>query len=248
MKISIITAVFNCEATIADSIRSLQSQSYFNIEHVIIDGASTDRTLSVIRDLLDPRSILISEADSGIYDALNKGIANSSGDIIGFLHADDILENSNVVDKVASIFADSKIDAVYGDLVYVKSNDVGKVIRYWKSSSYDDDSFSRGWMPPHPTFYVRRSVYERLGNFDTRYRISSDYDCILRFLTKGNINAVYLPEVLVRMRVGGISNRSFKMIFLKTYEDFKILRGNSVGGIYSLICKNIRKLNQFWRV
>jgi len=188
---------------------------------------------------------LISEPDDGIYDALNKGIRYATGDVIGFLHADDLFENDGVLGKVAAAFEDPNIDAVYGDLVYVRDDNVERIIRYWKSGRYDQAALSKGWMPPHPTFYVRRAVYERLGGFDRRYQIAADYDTVLRFLAVGKIRAVYIPEVLVRMRVGGVSNRSLRTILRKSTEDLRVLRTNRVGGIGALIWKNFSKLPQF---
>jgi glycosyltransferase involved in cell wall biosynthesis len=245
MRISVITAVFNAENTIADAIDSLQGQSYSDFEHIIIDGASTDNTLSIINKKLDDRSTLISEPDNGVYDALNKGIDQCSGDVVGFLHSDDTFESPYVLSMIASFFANPEVSAVYGDLVYVSNDDVKQVMRYWKAGPYDCKALSRGWMPPHPTFYVRRSVYERLGMFNTAYRIAADYDSILRFLAVEKIHTVYIPKVLIRMRIGGLSNRSFKTIFLKSCEDLKILQRNSVGGVFALLNKNLSKLSQF---
>ncbi len=246
LKISVVTAVYNNKKTICQAIDSVLSQSHPMLESVVIDGASNDGTLEVLEDYRSRLGLLISEPDGGIYEALNKGISYSNGDIVGFLHADDIFEDNNVLAKVAAVFEDPKIDAVYGDLVYVQHDDVSKVVRYWKSGHYDAVLLSKGWMPPHPTFYVRRSVYNRLGGFDTRYRIAADYDTVLRFLAVGKIYAKYIPEVLVRMRVGGISNRSWRTIVSKSFEDLDILKRNKVGGIVSLINKNVSKLSQFW--
>ena len=247
IKISVVTAVYNRQQTVGEAIDSVLSQSYSGVELIVIDGASTDGTLAVLETYRPRFDVLLSEPDQGIYDALNKGIELATGDVVGFLHADDIFENSEVLAKIAAAFQDASIDAVYGDLVYVRHDDIGQVIRYWKSGCYDDDALSRGWMPPHPTFYVRRSVYERLGGFDTRYRIAADYDTILRFLAVGKIRATYIPEVLVRMRAGGISNRSLKTIIRKSCEDINVLRRNQVGGLVTLIQKNLSKLSQFWR-
>ena len=246
MKISVITAVYNCEKTIGDTINSILAQSYPNVESVVIDGLSTDGTLGVLELYRSRLGAFISERDNGIYDALNKGISYASGDVIGFLHADDVFENRDVLSKIAAIFTDADIYAVYGDLVYVKNEDVSQVIRYWKSGNYDKITLARGWMPPHPTFYVRRSVYEQLGGFDTRYRIAADYDTVLRFLAVAKIRTAYIPEVLVRMRAGGISNRNLKNIIRKSLEDIDILRRNGVGGLFTLLQKNFRKLSQFW--
>lgn len=247
IKISVVTAVYNRQQTVGQAIDSVLSQSYSAVESIVIDGASTDETLTVLEPYRFRLGVLISEPDQGIYDALNKGIKHATGDVVGFLHADDVFENNEVLAKVAAAFQDPTVDAVYGDLVYVRHDNVGHVIRYWKSGSYDDAALSRGWMPPHPTFYVRCSVYERLGDFDTRYRIAADYDSILRFLAVGKIRAAYIPEVLVRMRAGGVSNRSLKTILRKSLEDIDVLRRNQVGGVFTLLQKNFSKLSQFWR-
>ncbi len=246
IKISVITAVYNGQETVSQTLNSVLSQSYKLVESIVIDGASTDGTLAVIEAYRHRLSVFISEGDSGIYDALNKGIKHATGNVVGFLHADDVFENNEVLAKVAAAFQDPLVEAVYGDLVYVRQADINQVIRYWKSGLYDDVALSRGWMPPHPTFYVRRSVYERLGGFDTRYSIAADYDSVLRFLAVGKIRADYIPEVLVRMRTGGISNRSLKNILLKSLEDIEVLRRLHVGGFFTLFQKNISKMRQFW--
>lgn len=247
LKISVITAVFNARQTIGFAIDSVLSQSYPCVESIVIDGKSNDGTVELLRSYQSRLGVLISEPDHGIYYALNKGINFATGDVIGFLHADDVFENNEVLAKVASAFQNPRVEAVYGDLVYVRHNDISQVIRYWKSGYFDKSSLSRGWMPPHPTFYVRRSVYERLGRFDTRYSIAADYDNVLRFLAIGKIHTFYIPEVLVRMRAGGISNRSLNTIVRKSLEDIEVLRRNQVGGVWTLFFKNIRKLIQFWQ-
>lgn len=246
IKISVVTAVYNSQDTVAQALDSVLSQTHPAVESIVIDGASTDGSLAILKKYRHYLGAFISECDDGIYDALNKGIKCAKGDVIGFLHADDVLQNSEVLCKVAAAFLDPAVDAVYGDLVYVSRNDINKVIRYWRGGLYDDNAFRCGWMPPHPTFYVRRSVYERLGGFDTRYRIAADYDSILRFLAVGKIRSTYIPEVMVRMRTGGISNRSLKTIVRKSLEDIDILRRNKVGGIWTLLNKNVRKIRQFW--
>ena len=246
LKISVITAVYN-NRLVGQAIDSVLSQSYPAVESIVIDGASTDGTLAALEPYRPRLGVFISERDRGIYDALNKGIKYATGDVVGFLHADDVFENSEVLAKVAEAFQDSAVDAVYGDLVYVRHDDISQVIRYWKSGRYNDAVLSRGWMPPHPTFYVRRSIYERLGGFDARYRIAADYDTILRFLAVGKIRATYIPEVLVRMRAGGISNRSLMTIVRKSLEDIEVLRRNKIGGVWTLLQKNLGKVSQFWR-
>ncbi len=247
IKISVVTAVYNRKQTVGQAIDSVLSQSHPAVESLVIDGASTDGTLMVLESYRSRLGVLISERDQGIYDALNKGIKHATGDVVGFLHADDVFEDSDVLAKVAATFQNPAVDAVYGDLVYVRHDDISHVIRYWKSGLYDDDAISRGWMPPHPTFYVRRSVYGRLGVFDTRYRIAADYDTVLRFLAVGKIRAAYIPEVLVRMRAGGISNRSLKTIVQKSFEDIAVLRRNKVGGVWAWLHKNFCKVGQFWQ-
>ena len=247
IKISVITAVFNSEKTIAHAIDSVLQQHYAAVESVVIDGGSRDATMPILEAYRTRLGKLISEPDAGIYDALNKGIRHATGDVLGFLHADDVFEDEGVLAKVAAAFDDPSIDAVYGDLVYVRHDNIRQIIRYWKSGSYDQAALARGWMPPHPTFYVRRSVYERLGGFDPRYRIAADYDIILRFLAVGKIRAAYIPEVLVRMRTGGISNRSLRTFFRKSMEDYQVLRRNNLGGFCTLFNKNLCKLSQFWR-
>lgn len=246
MKISVITAVYNGVETIADAIESVLAQSYPHVELIVIDGASTDGTLAILEQYRDRIAVLVSELDDGIYDALNKGIKHATGDVVGFLHADDLYEGRDVLSDLAKVFADPSIDAVYGDLVYVSKNRPDNIIRYWRSGKYSPERLKAGWMPPHPTFYVRRSVYEEMGGFDTSFHIAADYDCMLRFLGMGKINCHYIPEVLVRMRVGGESNRSIKNIFRKSLEDYQALKRNKIGGIGALLWKNFSKLPQFF--
>jgi glycosyltransferase involved in cell wall biosynthesis len=245
-KISVITATYNCKTVVADALASVFSQTGANIETVVVDGASTDGTRELLEGFRPRLDFLISEPDKGIYDALNKGIRHAQGDVIGFLHSDDLFENEQVLHKISLAFADPSVEAVYGDLVYVRKDDPQKVVRYWKSGAFDRTKLRAGWMPPHPTFYVRRSVYERLGAFDTRYRIAADYDSIVRLLFVANIKTAYIPEVLVRMRIGGASNRSLANILRKSREDYAILRSHDVGGLRPLIQKNVGKLSQLW--
>lgn len=247
IKISVITAVYNSRDTVEQALASILSQSHPAVELIVIDGSSTDGSLDVLERYIQYFGVFVSESDGGIYDAINKGIKSATGDVIGFLHADDVLQNSEVLCKVAAAFSDPGVDAVYGDLVYVARNNIDNVLRYWRGGIYTDKSFQHGWMPPHPTFYVRRSIFERLGGFDTRYRIAADYDLVLRFLAVEKIRSIYIPEVMVRMRVGGISNQSLKSIVHKSLEDIVILRRNNLGGVWTLFIKNIRKINQFWK-
>jgi glycosyltransferase len=245
LKISVITAVYNRADSIAQAVRSVQNQSWTNIEHVVIDGASTDGTQQILKSCLNEQSICLSEPDNGIYDALNKGLACATGDVIGLMHSDDFFADDCVLARVAAAFGDPDLDAVYGDLDYVAKDDTSRVIRRWRSGEYDPAKLARGWMPPHPTLYLRRSVIERWGGYDTRYRIAADYDAILRYFGQGQIRAAYIPHVLVKMRLGGESNRSLAKIWLKTQEDYTALRRNGVGGVGALILKNVSKLGQF---
>lgn len=244
MKISIITAVYNNKASVLDAVRSVRSQTYLDIEHIIIDGGSTDGTRELI-EALDPQpTIFVSEPDKGIYDALNKGIKLATGDVIGFMHSDDIFASDEVIAQVAMQFADASVDTVYGDLQYVRKDDPSKVIRYWKSSTFDCAQLKRGWMPPHPTVYLRRSVYDKYGVFDTSFRIAADYDFMLRIFRDNARIVSYIPEVMVRMRVGGESS-SIKNYIRKWKEDYRALKRNRIGGIWVLAVKNLSKLKQF---
>lgn len=246
MKITIITVVFNRVDSIAQAVASLQAQTHPDIEHVVIDGASTDGTLDILRACLDEGAVLVSEPDKGIYDALNKGLARATGEVIGLMHSDDLFADPNVLADVAKAIADPAVDAVYGNLEYVAKSDTSRVIRYWRSGEFDPKKLGWGWMPPHPTLFLRRGVIERWGGFDTEFRIAADYDAILRYFSKGKIRAAYIPRVLVKMRLGGESNRSLARIWLKSREDYQALRRNGVGGLGALAWKNLSKLGQFF--
>lgn len=246
MKISVVTAVYNRHNTISEAIESVQAQTYKNIEHVIQDGASSDGTLDIIHEKVTPRTSFESAPDRGIYDALNRGITRASGDVIGIMHSDDVFASNDVIHKVADVFNDPSIDGVYGDLQYVSNTTPSRVIRHWRSGEYKQDRLRRGWMPPHPTLYLRRAVFETWGLYDTSYRIAADYDAMLRYLIKGRIKVSYIPEVLVKMRVGGESNKSISKILEKTREDYRAVRSNGVGGIGTLSLKNLSKIGQFF--
>ncbi|WP_373032366.1 glycosyltransferase family 2 protein [Sulfurovum sp.] len=246
MKISVITSVYNNHGTIAEAIESVLSQTYDNIEYIVVDGASTDGTVEVIQKYAGKIAAFVSEVDKGIYDGLNKGIALATGDVVGFLHSDDLFENEHVVAKIAETFKSDDVDSVYGDLLYVKKEDTTQVVRYWKSCSFALNKLQNGWMPPHPTFYVKRDVYEKFGCFDTSFKIAADYDSILRFLGKEGISTTYIPEVLVKMRVGGASNKSIRNILTKTKEDIRAMDNNCVGNSISLLLKNLSKIPQFF--
>lgn len=245
MKFSILTAVWNREATLGQALDSLDAQSYRDYEHIVQDGGSTDGTLALLETRPDPRRKLVSERDKGIYDALNRALDRATGDVVGLLHSDDFLAHPEVLARVAARFIETGADAVYGDLDYVSASDPARVIRHWKSGNYSPAKLKRGWMPPHPALFLRRAVIETWGGYDTSYRIAADYDSILRYFGKGNISAAWLPEVLVKMRVGGESNRSLERIWRKSREDYRALKTNGVGGVSALAWKNFGKLGQF---
>ncbi|MDN2578980.1 glycosyltransferase family 2 protein [Aquibium sp. ELW1220] len=245
MKITIITAVFNREATIAQAIESVRAQTWPHVEHLVIDGASTDGTLAAIDGARREAMRLVSEPDKGIYDALNKGVALASGDVVGLMHSDDFFAHDQVLAKVAAAFEAPSVLAVYGDLDYVSAADESRVVRRWRSGSYSPARLRRGWMPPHPALFLRRQVFERHGAYDTSYRIAADYDAVLRYFSRGNLNPAYIPDVLVKMRLGGESNRSLGNLVRKSREDYRALRANGVGGLYALAWKNLGKVGQF---
>ena len=246
MQISIVTAVYNNFGNVSEALDSILGQSFADIETVVVDGGSADGTLEVLERCRERLGVLVSEPDRGIYDALNKGILKSSGEVVGFLHSDDLFFDRESVSRIAAAFSDPTVAAVYGDLLYVKKDDTAGVVRHWVAGAYSPEKLRRGWMPPHPTLYVRRAFYERIGLFDIRYRIAADYDWMLRFFTRENPTCVYVPEPLVRMRLGGASNRSLPQIARKSWEDYLALRRNAVGGAGTLFMKNLRKLPQFF--
>lgn len=247
MKITVVTPSFNTVDTIESTLESVASQTYTNIEHLVMDGGSNDGTIDLLKAWKNHSLLLESAKDSGIYDALNKGINKATGDVIGFMHADDVFQDSEVLVKIARAFEDPSVDVVYGDLVYASNQDLNQVVRFWRAGNFVMRKLRFGWMPPHPTFYVRRSVYRNFGAFDLRYRISADYDCMLRILSRSEIKTTYIPEILVRMRLGGVSNRSLSNILLKSSEDVQISRQNLGGGYFTVIMKNLTKVSQFWK-
>lgn len=248
IKISIITATWNCVSTLPDCLASIREQSYSNREHIIIDGASTDGTIDLVNKYIDQIAVFKSEHDQGIYDALNKGIKIATGDVVGFLHADDLYASCDSLFKIAQAFEDPNVCAVYGDLEYVSQKDVSKVIRRWVSKPFNQRDIGCGWMPAHPTLYVRKEWYLKIDSFDVDYRISADYLSILKLFRDPHFKSVYLPGVLVTMRLGGASNKSIGAIIQKSKEDWRALRSckfGVLGSMRALILKSLRKLPQF---
>jgi glycosyltransferase len=246
MKISLITVSYNSAATIADTLRSVAAQSHPDVEHIVVDGGSRDDTLAIVRACGAHVARVVSEPDKGIYDAMNKGLRLATGDLVGQLNADDMLAAPDTLARIAAA-ATPGVSAVYGDLVYVDKDRPEQVVRYWRSGAFSAGRLRYGWMPPHPTLYLRRSVLASLGEFDLRLRIAADYDFMLRCLCQPDFNVAYLPQVLVRMRTGGASNRSLQALVNKSREDLFALRKNGVGGVFSLLCKNARKVPQFFQ-
>ena len=245
MKFSIIVCVFNNEFMILDALHSIQSQIGVPVEIIVIDGGSTDSTVEKVRNSGINVDVLISEKDNGVYDAFNKGIRAASGDVIGFVHSDDFLSRNNILMEICLEFTRSGCDGVYGDLVYVSRCNVNKFVRFWKSESFVDQSLSKGWMPPHPTLFLKRHVFDTHGLFDTSLSISGDYDFCLRIFKDSSLSFRYYPEVITHMRTGGISNRSALALVTKMREDFVVIRRNRVGGFGTLILKSLRKWKQF---
>ena len=249
MKVSIITVAYNSAKTIEETIQSVTSQTYQNIEYIIIDGASTDRTIHIINQYSDQISKLVSEKDEGIYDAINKGLKLATGEIIGILNSDDTYAHSRVIENVVRRFEEEGVDSVYGDLKYVSRVDRNKTIRYWKSGVYNRKKFVYGWMPPHPTFFVKREIYEQFGIFDTNLKSAADYELMLRFLYKHKVSAAYNEEVMVYMKTGGQSNASLINHLLGNHEDRKAWGKNGLRSyFFTSIFKPIRKIPQFLTV
>ena len=248
MNVSIITVCYNSVSTIEDTINSIGAQDYPQIEHIIIDGDSTDGTQRVIEKYKNRIQQFISEPDEGIYDAMNKGIELATGDVIGILNSDDVYSNSSVISKVMASFVENDAQAVYADLEYVDKDDLSKVIRYWKSREYVTGDFYHGWMPAHPTFFLKKSCYIEYGHYLTDFRISADYELMLRMIEKHQIRTSYLPESIVKMRVGGESNVSLKNRWKANREDRKAWLVNDMKpGPLTLIKKPIKKIDQFWK-
>jgi glycosyltransferase involved in cell wall biosynthesis len=246
MKVSIITIAYNSAETIEDTIKSIVTQDYSNIEYIIIDGGSTDKTLSIVDKFKDSITTIISEPDKGIYDAMNKGVQNATGDIVGILNSDDIYANKKVVSCIVKAIGNK--DSIYADLVYVDRDNTDKVNRYWKSGKYKKGVFKKGWMPPHPTFFIKKSCYDQYGTYNLRLKSAADYELMLRMLHKHNISVAYLPEVITKMRVGGQSNVTLMNRLKANTEDRLAWTINDLKpGPLTLIMKPVRKISQFFK-
>jgi glycosyltransferase len=245
MRISVITVSYNSSATIKDTLESVKGQAYPEVEHIIVDGLSKDDTLRIVSGYSHVSKV-ISEKDAGIYDAMNKGVLASTGDVVGILNSDDFYYGNDVLSKVAAIFNEKKCDALYGDLQYVDQKNLAKVIRHWESGKYSADAFKWGWMPPHPTFFVRKSVYERFGVFNLSMKTAADYELMLRFIHKHQITVEYIPSVLVSMRTGGVSNSNIINRIRANQEDKQAWVVNVLEPYwFTLYLKPLRKISQF---
>ena len=245
-EISVITPSMNSAGVIAGCIRSVAAQS-MRAQHLVVDGFSSDGTLDVIRQSGDGAEI-IQQAPGGIYAAINLGIRKATGGIIGVLNADDFYASAGVLEQVAALFEDPSIEACYGDLCYVDDNDTSKIVRYWRSGEYRPARFRHGWMPPHPTFFAKRSVFDRYGVYRTDLGTAADYELMLRFLVKYRVTASYLPQVLVHMRTGGASNASISARIKANRMDRKAWQVNGLRPYpWTAIAKPFRKVGQWWR-
>ena len=249
LKITIITVVYNSVNTIRDTINSILNQDYNNIEYIIIDGGSDDGTIGVIEEYMDVIDYYISEEDKGIYDAMNKGILAATGDVIGFLHSDDFYPNNSVISTVVNSFIKKQCDAIYGDLVYVDSKETSKIVRCWNAGTYSSSKINNGWMLPHPTFFVKASIYSQFGLYNIELKQSADYKMMLKLLYKYNISVFYISMVLVKMRIGGISNMNLRQRLIANKEDSLAWTMNDLNKPFLIRFKKpLRKVFQFLNI
>ncbi len=248
IKVSIITVVYNNEQYIESAIKSVLEQTYPNIEYIVIDGASKDKTMEVVKKYEGKIAKWVSEKDKGIYDAMNKGLRLASGDIIGILNSDDIYANNEVIALVVENIEKTGADACFGDLVYVDQKNTDTIVRFWKSSEYQHGKFKWGWMPAHPTFFVKNEIYKKYGVFNTDFRIAADYELMLRFLEKYGIKSCYIPKVMVKMRIGGKSNQSLGNIIKANREAYRAWKINKLkANPLTIIAKPLLKIPQYYK-
>ncbi|MCU4175940.1 glycosyltransferase family 2 protein [Carboxylicivirga sp. N1Y90] len=247
-KISLITVTYNSATTLESTIKSIAEQTaYEEIEYIIIDGNSSDNTVDVIKENEKLINKWISEPDNGIYDAMNKGVKMASGKWIGFLHADDIFANNKVIETLIDLVSNNEYNTVYGNLDYVSANNIDKTIRQWISKPFEKSMLKKGWMPPHPTLYINKEHFSKIGLFNTDYKIAADFDFVLRLFSHPHTASIFNNRLMIKMRVGGASNRSIKNILTKSKEDYLALKRNNIGGAVALIKKNTSKLHQFFK-
>lgn len=246
MKISIITVSYNSQATIANTLQSVASQTHPDIEHIVIDGASRDGTMSVVDRFRSGLAHVASEPDRGLYDAMNKGLSAATGEVVGFLNSDDFYRNERVLERVAQTFAAQGIEAVFGDAEFIDPDDNDKVVRRYSSRWFRPDRIRWGWMPAHPALFFRRAVYQRYGRFRTDFRIAGDFEFIARVFARNELEYRYIPEVLVTMRTGGISTSGLSGTILLNREVVRACRINGIRANYFTIgSKYALKLLEF---
>lgn len=247
MKVSLITVTYNAEEFIEQCIKSVLSQTYDDIEYIVVDGKSTDNTMTIVEKYSGFISRIISEPDKGIYDAMNKGIALASGDIIGILNSDDFFPEDDIIQTVVDAFGGGITQIVYGNLWYILPTFPNKIVRRWKSQSYKKNLFQLGWMPAHTTFFARRNLFSEYGNYNIAFKTSADYELMLRFIHKYNLKAVHINKVLVVMRIGGVSNRSVRNRLSASWNDFRAMRHNSLKWpLLAIMLKPLRKISQYF--
>jgi glycosyltransferase len=247
MKVTIITVTYNSAKYLHDCIESVINQSYANIEHILIDAASTDDTINIIKSFEGKIAKWVSEPDKGMYDAINKGMAMATGDVIGILNSDDILASNDVIENIVACFIENKADSVYGDLVYVDQINTRKVIRFWKGFTYKRYRFVYGWMPAHPTFYFKKDLLQHLGGYESHYFTAADYEFMARYLYRFRISAVYVPKLIVKMRIGGQSNRNLMSRLRANRRDYLAMKVNEIPFPHiASILKPLIKLKQYY--
>ncbi len=243
--VSVITTSYNSGKTISDTLQSVAIQTYPYIEHIVIDGASKDNTLEIVKGFVHIKKV-VSEPDEGLYDAMNKGLAVCTGDIIGFLNSDDFYIGPDVINQVVDQFKTDQSDALYADLVYVHPVNTTRIVRKWRADHFGLSKFLFGWMPPHPTFFVKKEIYDRLGGFNTSLKSSADYELMLRFLYKHKIKVSYLPHVIIKMRTGGMSNATLLNRIKANKEDRAAWKINNLKAyFFTPWLKPLRKVTQY---
>ena len=248
MKVSIVTVCFNSAETIRDTIESVLAQNYSHIEYIIVDGGSTDGTLEIIKEYRDSVSVLINEPDQGIYDAMNKGIQAASGDVVATLNSDDFYADELSVQKLVSCMENAGTETVFADLVLVSPNDKEKIIRYYNSSHFSPEKLRYGWMPAHPTFLAKRALFDKWGPYSLNYRISADFEMMVRLLYKAKVSYAYLPEVVVKMRAGGVSTSGLRNSWTLNNEIVRACRENGLKtSLFRVLMKIPAKLLEYIR-
>jgi glycosyltransferase involved in cell wall biosynthesis len=246
LKVSVITATYNRHTTVVRALSSIKSQTYTDIQVVVVDGASQDNTILLVSPMIGDKDILQSEPDLGIYDALNKGLALAGGDIIAFLHSDDLYFDNDVISKVVEIFSDDSVDVVYGDVCFFSGSNVTKIVRRYRSDKLSEKNLAWGKMPAHPAMFIRRRIYKEIGFFETNFKIAGDYEFVCRLVHYANLKSVYLSSVLVRMQLGGVSTGGFRNTILLNKEVFRAIRKNGIyTNLFMLLSKYPSKILQF---